>query len=102
MMDSTSVTSDSLDMSCLDIETVKDLKIGIPQEFHCDGMSSEILSAWSRVASLLDDAGAKVEPVSLPHTSLAIPTYWTCSETLEPEASMRWCEAGYWRATISS
>ena len=75
LMDSTSVTSDSLDMSCLDIESVKDLKIGIPQEFHCDGMSPEVLSAWSRVASLLDDAGAKVESVSLPHTSLAIPTY---------------------------
>ena len=75
LMDSTSVTSDSLDMSCLDNESVKDLKIGIPQEFHCDGMSPEILSAWSRVASLLDDAGAKVESVSLPPPSLAIPTY---------------------------
>ena len=27
------------------------------------------------MASLLDYAGAKVEPVSLPNTSLAIPTY---------------------------
>ena len=75
VMDSTSVSSDVIDVDSLDLDSVQNLKIGIPQEFHCEGMSQEILSAWSSMASLLDDAGAKVEAVSLPHTSLAIPTY---------------------------
>ena len=73
IMDSTSVESDNIDMTPLD--NVRGLRIGIPQEFHCEGMSEEVLQAWSEVASLLDNAGASVVPVSLPHTHLAIPCY---------------------------
>ena len=47
----------------------------MPQEYFSHGMTEEIVSAWSQVASLLDSAGAKVVPVSLPHTDLAIPCY---------------------------
>ena len=75
IMDSTSVASDPVNIDTLNTESVKGLRIGIPQEFHCEGMSPEVVSAWSSVASLLDDAGCKVVPVSLPHTSLAIPCY---------------------------
>jgi len=79
-MDSTSIDSDPLDLDI--INTLSDesddgfkLRVGIPQEFHCDGMTMEVTSAWSEVTSLLDNLGAKVIPVSLPHTHLAIPCY---------------------------
>ena len=51
------------------------LRVGLPQEYFSPGMTEDILAAWSQVASLLDTAGAKVVPVSLPHTDLAIPCY---------------------------
>ena len=38
-------------------------------------MSEEVVESWSKVARLLEEGGAVVEPVSLPHTELAIPCY---------------------------
>merc|ERR1711874_93932 len=55
--------------------TPSKLRVGIPQEYHCMGMSTEVLSTWSKVADILTSAGAEVVPVSLPHTELAIPCY---------------------------
>merc|ERR1719369_210037 len=75
IMDSTSVESDPIDNSLLEDFSVKGLKVGIPQEFRCEGMSDEVVESWSKVARLLEEGGAKVEPVSLPHTQLAIPCY---------------------------
>jgi len=75
VMDSTSVESDDIDMGLLEVSSVDGLRVGIPQEFLCEGMSDEIVEEWSKVARLLEEGGAKVEPVSLPHTQLAIPCY---------------------------
>ena len=75
VMDSTSVESEKIDLLSLDEIDVRNIRVGIPQEFHCEGLDQEVISAWSSVASMLDDAGAKVVPVSLPHTNLAIPCY---------------------------
>jgi len=57
------------------------IRVGIPSEYHCSGMSGEVVEAWSRVADLLESAGAVVVPVSLPHTSLAIPCYSVINPT---------------------
>ena len=75
IMDSTSVESESIDIGQLEGTCVKGLKVGIPQEFLCEGMSEEVVDSWSKVARLLEEGGAEVEPVSLPHTELAIPCY---------------------------
>ena len=74
-MDSTSVVSAQIDLSDDDVRGIEGLRVGVPQEFHCEGMSDEVVDAWSDVADLLDNAGARLVPVSLPHTSLAIPCY---------------------------
>ena len=74
-LDSTSIPTERRDMGALSDQAVKHLRVGVPQEYLCKGMSEEIISVWSQVASLLDSAGAKVVPVSLPHTDLAIPCY---------------------------
>merc|ERR1719318_2115178 len=75
IMDSTSVESEGIDMEQLDGTCVRGLRVGIPQEFLCEGMSEEVVEGWSKVARLLEEGGAEVEPVSLPHTELAIPCY---------------------------
>ncbi|XP_040575343.1 glutamyl-tRNA(Gln) amidotransferase subunit A, mitochondrial [Lepeophtheirus salmonis] len=54
---------------------IKNLRIGIPQEYHCEGMSEDVLSVWSESIDLLDDAGIFSSPVSLPHTSYSLMCY---------------------------
>lgn len=41
----------------------KDLTIGIPKEYHCSGMSQEVLDIWSFVADLLENSGCNVKQV---------------------------------------
>lgn len=45
------------------------------KEYHAPGLSTETLSLWSKTAHLLEDAGAKVVEVSLPHTRYSIVCY---------------------------
>ncbi|KXJ77742.1 hypothetical protein RP20_CCG006747 [Aedes albopictus] len=54
---------------------LKGLKVGIPIEYHCEGLSDEVLSTWTKVADMLEDAGASVHPVSLPYSSASIFVY---------------------------
>lgn len=51
------------------------VRIGIPKEYHCQGLSSEVLETWAKVADLLECAGASVRQVSLPNTAASIFVY---------------------------
>ncbi|KAK4018833.1 hypothetical protein OUZ56_000873 [Daphnia magna] len=51
------------------------LCVGIPKEFHCPGLSSEVSDAWRDVMDLLENCGIRVVQVSLPHTSYSIACY---------------------------
>ncbi|KAK6623831.1 hypothetical protein RUM44_010687 [Polyplax serrata] len=55
--------------------SVKGLKIGIPIEYNCEGLSDEIKSTWDDVAKILDGGGATIVPVSMPHTKYSIVCY---------------------------
>ncbi len=52
------------------------LRIGIPAEYHADGLDPEVRAAVARVEQLAVAAGARLVPVSLPLTQYAIPTYY--------------------------
>lgn len=54
---------------------IKGIKIGIPVEYHCEGLSSEMLETWTKIADLMEDAGAIVKQVSLPNTASSIGVY---------------------------
>jgi aspartyl-tRNA(Asn)/glutamyl-tRNA(Gln) amidotransferase subunit A len=54
---------------------VKNLKIGIPREYNCEGLSPEVLEIWTKIADLLEDSGAEVKEVSMPYTSSSIFVY---------------------------
>ncbi|SPP82551.1 glutamyl-tRNA(Gln) amidotransferase subunit A, mitochondrial [Drosophila guanche] len=56
----------------IDLGTVR---IGIPKEYHCNGLSAEVLETWTKVADLLECAGASVQQVSLPNTAASIFVY---------------------------
>ncbi|GJQ70287.1 gatA [Trypoxylus dichotomus] len=55
--------------------SIKGLKIGIPIEYYCEHLSSEVLNVWNDVASLLEENGAVVREVSLPNTEYSIVCY---------------------------
>jgi aspartyl-tRNA(Asn)/glutamyl-tRNA(Gln) amidotransferase subunit A len=74
--DSTSTPMETPDFSKAVGKDIKGLKIGIPKEYHQDGMSSEIEKLWEDGKNMLKDAGAKIVDISLPHTKYALPAYY--------------------------
>ena len=74
--DSTSVDIGVPDYEAAVGASVKGKTIGIPKEYRLDGMSPEIEKLWQHGIEWLKAAGAKIVPISLPHTSHALPAYY--------------------------
>jgi aspartyl-tRNA(Asn)/glutamyl-tRNA(Gln) amidotransferase subunit A len=55
---------------------VKGLKIGIPKEYRLDGTPAAIEALWEKGKAWLQDAGAEMVDISLPHTKYALPAYY--------------------------
>ena len=55
---------------------VRGLKIGVAKEYFGEGLDPEVRSAVESAIDNLSQLGCQVIPVSLPHTSYAIPTYY--------------------------
>ena len=55
---------------------IKGKVIGIPKEYHMDGMPAEIEKLWADGTAMLKDAGAEIRDISLPHTKYALPAYY--------------------------
>ncbi|SHH29203.1 Asp-tRNA(Asn)/Glu-tRNA(Gln) amidotransferase subunit GatA [Marivita hallyeonensis] len=55
---------------------VKGKTIGIPREYRMDGMPDEIEALWAEGRKMLEDAGAVMKDISLPHTKYALPAYY--------------------------
>jgi len=74
--DSTSVNIPVPDYEALLGQSLKGMKIGIPKEYCCDGMSDEIDNLWQKGCAILRAAGAEIVEVSLPHTRYALASYY--------------------------
>lgn len=73
--------STSMDLAVPNFEAaltgdIKGKKIGIPKEYHMDGMPAEIEKLWADGTAMLKDAGAEIVDISLPHTKYALPAYY--------------------------
>jgi len=55
---------------------IKGMRLGVPDEYFQPGMDAEVEAAVRGALDELGRAGAKVVPVSLPHTKYAIATYY--------------------------
>ena len=75
-MDSTSSTANVPDFTKSLVADVKGLKIGLPKEYFVEGMDSEVESAVRETAKTFEKLGAKLTEISLPHTDVAISTYY--------------------------
>ena len=73
--------STSADMTVPNFEAaltgdIRGLKVGIPKEYHLDGMPKEIEAVWDKGIEWLKAAGAEIVSISLPHTKYALPAYY--------------------------
>ena len=73
--------STSADLAVPDFEAaltgdIRGKTIGIPKEYHMEGIPAEIEKLWADGTAMLKDAGAKIVDISLPHTKYALPAYY--------------------------
>ena len=74
--DSTSVDVPVPDYTAKLDAGVRGLRVGLPREYFIDGMQREVETAIRRAVECLEDLGAEVVPVSLPHTEYAVAAYY--------------------------
>ena len=55
---------------------VEGLRVGVPAEYFAEGLDPEVRVAVEKAIDALRQLGARVQPVSLPHTRYAVPTYY--------------------------
>jgi len=55
---------------------VKGMRLGVPQEYFVPGMEPAVEQAINDAIKLLEQQGAKIEEVSLPHSDVALPAYY--------------------------
>ncbi len=57
-------------------DSIAGLRIGIPKEFFADGLALDVRTAIDAALEQYEKLGAKLVPISLPRTELAIPVYY--------------------------
>lgn len=78
-MDSTSASTEIPDYASFLNRPVKGLRVGLPKEFFSDGASPEVRSAIDRAVKQLEELGAEIVEVELPHSPYAIAAYYLCA-----------------------
>jgi aspartyl-tRNA(Asn)/glutamyl-tRNA(Gln) amidotransferase subunit A len=73
--------STSLDVPAQDFTksldgSIEGLRIGVPKEFFGEGLAPDVRAAIEAALKQYEKLGAKIVPVSLPRTQLAIPVYY--------------------------
>ncbi|MCE3255270.1 MAG: gatA [Rickettsiaceae bacterium] len=74
--DSTSMNQAVPDFAGLLNSNIKGKKIGIPKEYNSKQMPEEIADLWQKGAKLLQENGAEIIDISLPHTKYAPAVYY--------------------------
>ena len=74
--DSTSADLPVPDFEAMLTGDIRGKTIGIPREYRMDGMPDEIDALWAEGRKMLEDAGATIVDISLPHTKYALPAYY--------------------------
>ncbi len=74
--DATSVDNPVPDLSAELGRDIKGLRVGIPKEYFIAGLDAQVKEAVQAALSILEKQGAKLVEISLPHTELAVATYY--------------------------
>ena len=74
--DSTSINAPVPEFGAILKNGIRNLRLGIPEEYFGAGLDPAVRRALEQAKQTLVNLGAKMVPVSLPHTQYAIPTYY--------------------------
>jgi aspartyl-tRNA(Asn)/glutamyl-tRNA(Gln) amidotransferase subunit A len=74
--DSTSVPQPVPDYTKALKTGLKGMKLGIPKEYYVEGMQPGVSDAMKKALKKLEELGASLEEVSLPHTSYSLAVYY--------------------------
>ena len=74
--DSTSLDVPTENFSAKLNDSLSGLRIGIPKEFFGEGLAADVRTAIDAALKTLEAQGAKLVPITLPRTELAIPVYY--------------------------
>lgn len=74
--DSTSADREVPEFDNLLNQDISGLTIGLPKEYRPDGLNEEVAAYWDKTAQFLQERGAKIKEISLPHTKYALATYY--------------------------
>jgi aspartyl-tRNA(Asn)/glutamyl-tRNA(Gln) amidotransferase subunit A len=74
--DATSADVPVPDLRAARLRSLSGLVIGRPREYFPESLDPRVTAACDAAVAVLERAGATVRDVSLPHTDLAIPTYY--------------------------
>jgi aspartyl-tRNA(Asn)/glutamyl-tRNA(Gln) amidotransferase subunit A len=99
--DSTSLNVPTEDYTRPLNNSLEGMKIGLPKEYFSHALSSDMQKTMDDALKTLEKCGAKLVEISLPHSHLAIPTYYViapaeCSSNLSRYDGVRFgyrCEA---------
>ncbi len=75
-LDSTSMPGEVPDYLAALKGDVKGLKIGIPGEYFIEGIEPDVEKAVRAAIAQLENLGAEIVEISLPHTDYSLPTYY--------------------------
>ena len=74
--DSTSVPKDVPDYTEALQNGLKEVVVGIPEEYFAEGLNEEVAQAVDNAIEVIEGLGATRKPVSLPHTEYAVAVYY--------------------------
>lgn len=74
--DSTSLDAPVPDYRAAIRQDLSGLKVGVPEEYFAEGLDPEIESLTRAALKQLEDLGAQLVTIHLPHTGFAIPAYY--------------------------
>lgn len=75
-LDGTSVPQPVPDYSAALTGDIRGVRMGVPREYFVEGMEPGVEQTVREAISILQDLGAEIVDVSLPHTPYALPTYY--------------------------
>jgi aspartyl-tRNA(Asn)/glutamyl-tRNA(Gln) amidotransferase subunit A len=75
-MDATSPDLPEEDFTTALNRDIKGLRIGLPREYYSDALNAEMRKIIEKAIAVLQEKGAEVVEVSLPHTEYAIAVYY--------------------------
>ncbi len=94
-MDSTSAGYQPPDYrECL-VPDIKGLRIGIPREYFGQGLDPDVERVVREAIGLMEELGAVVDEVSLPHTEYALPAYYIVAPAEASSNLARYDGVGY-------